>query len=181
MLVNFLSDEDFQDFVDKYKLFVVGIRPSKTEWNMRDLYIKSKSGKDYRQLLNEMRYHPPAIAVSSEKARDGELYLDHAYEGRSLYTPYITPVLIGLEFFWGRRVVLETTEYEQSEPYYWWQQKSPKYKKARDVQNSIPFWNIHTISAYSGNNPGSIGPANTEDRIPNNTSLIYTLWGKTYW
>lgn len=133
LLVNFLSDEDFQDFVDRYKLFVVGIRPSREQWNVAEVYIKSKSGKDYRRLLNRALYHPPTIDFSGQKAKDGELYLDHVYEGRSLFKRYITPVLIGLEFFWGRRVKLETTEYEQVQPTDWWRNRNPKYKKIRVI------------------------------------------------
>lgn len=133
LLINFLSDQDFQDFIDKHKLFVVGYRPSKDRWDTLDMYIKSKSGKEYRRLLNQMLYHPPSITIDSKKARDGELYLTHAYEGRSLYTPCIKQVLIGLEFFWGKRVKLETTEYEPAEQklHNWWERVTPKYKKAR--------------------------------------------------
>ncbi len=135
LLVNFLSDEDFQDFVDRYKLFVAGMRPSRMQWGMADLYIKSKSGKEYRRLLNRALYHPPNIDFSGAKAKDGELYLDHIYEGRSLFKRYIAPVLIGLEFLWGKRVRLETTEYEQEQPqdlWEWWRNRFvPKYRKVR--------------------------------------------------
>jgi len=135
LLVNFLSDEDFQDFVDRYKLFVVGMRQSRDHWGMAELYIKSKSGKEYRRLLNRSLYHPPNIDFGGAKAKDGELYLDHIYEGRSLFTRYIRSVLVGLEFFWGKRVRLETTEYEMVQPQNWWEwwrnRFTPKYRKVR--------------------------------------------------
>lgn len=135
LLVNFLSDEDFQDFVDKYKLFIAGVRPSREKWNVAEVYIKSKSGKEYRRLLNRALYHPPHVDFSGQKAKDGELYLDHSYEGRSLFKRYIKPVLIGLEFLWGKRVKLETTEYEVIQPKNWWewqrQRYEPKYRKIR--------------------------------------------------
>ncbi|MBI2446256.1 MAG: SpoVR family protein [Parcubacteria group bacterium] len=135
LLVNFLSDDDFQDFVDKYKLFIAGIRPSRKSWNAAEIYVKSKSGKDYRRLINRALYHPPYIDFSGVKAKDGELYLDHIYEDRSLFSKYIAPVLIGLEFLWGQRIKLETTEYEKVEPKNWWEWRQsryePKYKKVR--------------------------------------------------
>ena len=131
LLINFLSDEDFQDFVDKHRLFIAGIRPSRDKWDAAEIYIKSKSGREYRKLLNRMLYHPPQIDFGSDKAKNGELYLDHVYEGRSLYTKYIKPVLIGLEFLWGHPVKLETTEYEEAQPKNWWERQQPKYKKAR--------------------------------------------------
>lgn len=140
LLFNFLSDEDFQDFVDKYKLFLVGIRPSKDPEKMRirgpmaEIYIKSKSGKKYRELLNKMLYHPPNIDYET-KSKDGELYLDHIYEGRTLVTKYIPSSLIGLEFLSGTPVKLETTEYEESEPMHWWYRlwlgHEPEYRKVR--------------------------------------------------
>ena len=136
LLVNFLSDEDFQDFVDKHKLFIAGVRPSHEKWNTAEIYIKSRSGKEYRRLLNQTLYHPPNIGIDGEKAKSGELYLNHAYEGRSLYPRYIGPVLIGLEFLWGKPVKLETTEYEevrqQRDWLDWWKHRfDPKYKRRR--------------------------------------------------
>ncbi len=135
LLVNFLSDDDFQDFVDRYQLWIAGTRLSRTEWNVAELYIKSKSGKDYRRLLNQALYHPPCIDFGGAKAKDGELYLDHIYEGRSLYTRYIRHVLTGLSFLWGGPVKLETTEYEQVEPTNWWEWRKSgfmtMYRKAR--------------------------------------------------
>ena len=74
-------------------------------------------------------YHPPYIVISDEKAKDGELYLDHIYEGRVLKTKYISAVLVGLEFFWGRRVRLETTEYEEVLLTDWWEWYKEGYKQ----------------------------------------------------
>ena len=118
-LINFLSDEDFQDFVDKYRLFVVGIRPHHEKWDKAEMYIKTKNGKDYRELLNKYLYHPPHIII--DELEKDELYLDHVYEGRSLVTEYIEPALVALEFLSGTRVVLETTEYEEIVPTNWWE------------------------------------------------------------
>jgi stage V sporulation protein R len=133
LLINFLSDEDFQDFVNTYRLFVVGIRPSR-EMDPRkgptaEIYIKSKSGQKYRELLNNTLYHPPHIDYRIGK--DGELYLDHVYEGRTLVTKYIPSVLIGLEFFWGKPVQLETTEYQAVGNVPPGMQQIQEYKKVR--------------------------------------------------
>jgi len=138
LLINFLSDEDFQDFVNTYKLFLVGIRPKKDidlmKGPMAEIYIKSKSGKEYRRVLNSILYHPPNIDYET-KSKGGELYLDHIYEGRTLVTKYIPSVLIGLEFLWGKPVKLETTEYEEVNSVHRWYRQymgiEPEYKKVR--------------------------------------------------
>jgi stage V sporulation protein R len=116
LLVNFLSDKDFQDFVDRYNLFVAGVRLHPNQPGLAQVYIKSKDGKAYRNLLNRLLYHPPNIVINPEEKMmdEDELYLDHIYEGRTLVTKYIPAVLIGLNFLWGRekKVHLETTEFE---------------------------------------------------------------------
>ena len=119
LLINFLSDDDFQDFVDKYQLFIVGVRPHPEEWDKAEVYIKSKNGRKYRDLINQSLYHPPYIDYETE-SEGSALYLNHVYEGRSLRTRDISPVLIGLEFFSGKRVKLETTEYDEVRPSNWW-------------------------------------------------------------
>lgn len=135
LLINFFSDEDFQDFVDRYELFTVGIRPSREDFAKADLYIKSRNGKDFRNLLNRVLYHPPQIEIDEEKAGEGELYLNHIYEGRTLLTKHVPAVLMGLEFFWGGRVQLETTEYEEMDAQPAWRRilegTEPEYKKVR--------------------------------------------------
>lgn len=135
-LINFLSDEDFQDFVDKYKLFVAGIRFNPQKWVI-EIYIKSRSGKAYREMLNKHLYHPPYMVIDEKKAKPGGLYLDHVFEGRMLVTKYIEPVLKGLEYLWGNTVQLETTEFEVDEQdlrrnFYGNQdEEKPEFKKNR--------------------------------------------------
>jgi len=112
MLVNFLSDDDFQDFVDRYNLFIVGRRYNPTEYVIEH-YIKSRSGKEYRKMMNDRLYHPPCVLVNEEKADNtNELYLDHVFEGRTLVTKHVPTVLKGLSYLWGGVVCLETTEFE---------------------------------------------------------------------
>lgn len=134
LLVNFLSDDDFQDFVHRYNLFVAGVRLSRHNFGFAEIYIKSRSGKEYRKMLNKSLYHPPYIIISEEKARDGELYLDHVFEGRTLVTRYIPAVLIGLAYFAGTRVKLETTEFQVEQIPFWQLLRNPDklaYKKLR--------------------------------------------------
>lgn len=132
-LINFLSDEDFQDFMNKYQYFLTGIRPPKDIERilrgMLEVYIKSKKAQDLRALLNKFLYHPPYLIIDQ---KEGELYLNHKYEGRTLVTEYIPNVLMGLEYLWGKPVNLETTEYEAvySRRYWWWYEE-PEYKKVR--------------------------------------------------
>jgi stage V sporulation protein R len=115
MLINFLSDDDFQDFVNKHNLFVAGVRKSLKNPGFGEIYVKSRSGKEYRKMLNKSLYHPPYVVISEKKAKEGELYLDHIFEGRTLVTKYIPAVLVGLSFLAGGRVNLETTEFETEE------------------------------------------------------------------
>ncbi len=110
-LINFLSDDDFQDFVDRYNLFVAGARLNFRK-GVVEIYIKSRNGKDYRKMLNDNLYHPPYILINEEKAKEGELYIDHVFEGRMLVTKYIPAVLMGIAYLWGGKVKLETTEFE---------------------------------------------------------------------
>ena len=120
-LINFLSDKDFQDFVDKNNLFIAGVRPHREKWDRAEVYIKSRNGKDYRELVNKQLYHPPRIEIEERDNLRGELYLNHIYEGRSLHSRYIPAVLRALEFFWGKATVLETTVYEELYPINWWE------------------------------------------------------------
>lgn len=135
MLANFLSDDDFQDFVDKHNLFVAGRRFNPDKFVV-EIYIKSRSGKEYRKMLNDSLYHPPYVLINRDKAEKGELYLDHVFEGRTLVTGYIPTVLRGLSYLAGNSVKLETTEFEvddNEEPWLMFQdpEDKPEYKKHR--------------------------------------------------
>ena len=138
-LVNFLSDEDFQDFVTRHNLFVAGRRINFDEAAV-EIYVKSRNGKEYRKMLNDSLYHPPHMLISEEKAEEGELYLDHIFEGRTLVTRYIPAVLEGLSYLWGNLVCLETTEFEIDEKEKISQlidpEHKPKYQKIRVLYTS---------------------------------------------
>ena len=98
-----------QDFIDKYKLFVVGRRLSQDRMNW-EYYIKSRKAADYRKMVMDMLYHPPSVSVDRERTDNGELYLVHRFEGKPLKTDYIPNTLVGVEYLWGGPVHLETSE-----------------------------------------------------------------------
>lgn len=134
-LANFLSDDDFQDFVNKHNLFVAGRRFNPDKFVI-EIYIKSRSGKEYRKMLNDSLYHPPCVLINQDKAEKKELYLDHVFEGRTLVTKYIPAVLRGLSYLAGGTVKLETTEFEfdREEQHQFLLQDpeyKPEYKKLR--------------------------------------------------
>jgi len=103
----FLNSFIDQDFLDKYKLMVIGqrINPSK---NRKEYYVKSKKMRDYKNMIIDSLYHPPYIEFS--KKDDGTLYLNHKFEEKELYRDYIANTMIGLEYLWGGEVHLETME-----------------------------------------------------------------------
>ncbi len=105
--LTFLNTFTNQDFVDKYKLMVVGQRINSHK-GTKEYYVKSKKAKDYRDMVINSLYHPPFIKFT--KKDDGSLYLDHQFEGKELIPDYIPNTLIGIEYLWGNKVSLETME-----------------------------------------------------------------------
>jgi stage V sporulation protein R len=101
-----------QDFVDRHKLFVAGRRldQQRMVWQW---YVKSRAADKYRQMVLDQLYHPPYVTIDTEKADKGVLYLDHHFEGKPLVKEYIHNVLLGLEYLWGGKVQLETTEVKE--------------------------------------------------------------------
>ncbi len=106
MFINTFID---QDFVDRYKLFVVGKRlnDSKSVW---EYYVKSRNAGEYKEMLLESLYHPPYIEIEETKTRDGIFYLNHHFEGKPLVNEYIANTMLGIAYLWGDVVKLETTE-----------------------------------------------------------------------
>ena len=106
MFINSFVD---QEFVDKYKLYVVGRRlnPGK---GVFEYYVKSKNAEDYKKMLIDSLYHPPHITVEESKIKNNELYLNHHFEGKPLVQEYIHNTMIGIEYLYGNSVHLETSE-----------------------------------------------------------------------
>ncbi len=103
-LINTFMD---QDFVDRYKLFLVGRRlnEAKRVW---EYYVKSKKVEDYRKMIMGQLYHPPVIDVN--ETDKGTLELVHRFEGKQLVPEFIENTMLGIEYLWGGSVSLETTE-----------------------------------------------------------------------
>lgn len=106
MFINTFVD---QDFVDTYKLFVVGKRLNPAK-DIREYYVRSRNASEYKNMLLDFLYHPPYIKIHEPKADLGILYLDHQFEGKPLVQEFISHTLLGIEYLWGGTVKLETTE-----------------------------------------------------------------------
>lgn len=104
----FINDFVDQDFVDKNDLFVTGRRLNmmKGVW---EYYIKSKDARDYKKMIIDSMYHPPHITIEETMERD-VLYLNHHFEGKPLIKEYIENTMLGIEFLFGDKVYLETSE-----------------------------------------------------------------------
>ena len=98
-----------QDFVNQHKLFVADryLDEQRMVWRW---YVKSRNSGDYRRMVEEQLYHPPYVTVDLDKTGQDALYLDHHFEGKPLVKDYIHGTMIGMEFLWGGKVMLETTE-----------------------------------------------------------------------
>ncbi len=106
MFINAFID---QEFVDRHRLFVVDRRLNKERMTW-EYYVKSRKSKDYKEMVADSLYHPPAIAINVDE--DNSLILNHVFEGKPLYREYIEGALLGLEFLWGGKTCLYTFEPE---------------------------------------------------------------------
>lgn len=147
LFIDCLPDEDFQDFMNRHKLFVAGAKLNQTRRTV-EYFIKSRRVIDYRQMLKNVLYHPPYVEYSVDN--DGTLNLEHIFEGKQLLTQWIPAVLGGLVFFWKNDVRLETTEFEQE-------------KGEKDIAN-MPWW--HSFA--------SIKPQETEKKLKQ-IRVLYTM------
>jgi len=98
-----------QDFVDRNKLFVADkvMDEQRMVWQW---YVKSRRSEDYKEMVKDSLYHPPHITVDLEKSNEEALHLVHHFEEKPLVREFINNTLLGIEFLWGGKVVLETTE-----------------------------------------------------------------------
>ena len=104
MFINSFVD---QDFVDLHKLFVVGKRLNKERMTWQ-YYVKSRKAEDYKAMVSDSLYHPPSIVVNVDET--GTLVLNHVFEGKPLVREYIDGTMMGLEYLWGGKVCLYTSE-----------------------------------------------------------------------
>lgn len=96
-----------QDFVDLHKLFVADKRLNQERMTW-EYYVKSRRAEDYRKMVAESLYHPPAILVSVNEANT--LILNHVFEHKPLVRDFVDGTLMGLEYLWGGPVCLYTSE-----------------------------------------------------------------------
>ena len=106
MFINTFID---QDFVNHYKLFVVGRRLNQAR-GVLEYYVKSRKAEDYRQMLMDGLYHPPHIEIYEKKDAENIFYLVHHFEGKPLVKEFVANTMLGIEYLWGNPVQLETSE-----------------------------------------------------------------------
>jgi stage V sporulation protein R len=106
MFINHFVD---QDFVDQYRLFTTGRRLNRAK-GVWEYFVESRNGEKYKRMLLDSLYHPPNITVDEAKTGDACLYLQHEFEGKPLIKEFIPNTMLGLEYFWGAPVKLETSE-----------------------------------------------------------------------
>jgi stage V sporulation protein R len=98
-----------QDFVNRNKLFVAD-RVMDQERMVWQWYVKSRKAEDYKAMVKDSLYHPPHVVVDSASLDNGTLNLSHTFEDKPLVREFINNTLLGLEYLWGGKVTLETTE-----------------------------------------------------------------------
>ena len=98
-----------QDFVDLNKLFVADkvMDEQRMVWQW---YVKSRKAEDYKAMVKEQLYHPPHITVDLDKTGEDTLFLTHKFEGKPLVSDFVHGTMLGVEYLWGGKVTLETTE-----------------------------------------------------------------------
>lgn len=106
MFINTFID---QEFVDQHRLFVVDRRLNKERMTWQ-YYVKSRKAEQYKQMVADSLYHPPAITINVDD--EDTLVLNHVFEGKPLYRDYIDASLMGIEFLWGGKTCLYTHEPE---------------------------------------------------------------------
>lgn len=98
-----------QDFVRQNKLFVAEktLDEERMVWQW---YVKSRDADAYKTMVKDQLYHPPHITVDLANTNEKRLNLVHHFEGKPLVKDFISNTMLGLEFLWGDKVILETTE-----------------------------------------------------------------------
>jgi len=111
----FLTTFVDQDFVGRHQLFVAGKRLNQQRMTW-EYYVKSRNAGDYLAMLLELLYHPPAIGVDQQQSADGALTLIHHFEEKPLVREFLANTMLGVEFLWGGKVHLETSEVAPEPP-----------------------------------------------------------------
>lgn len=105
-----------EDFCNKYEFF---------DWKKYpngEYKIESRDHKVIKKKLME-RYSngglPQIKLVDPNYKGKGIMFLQHAWEGRMLYDPYVRPVLQSLQFFWQNDVILASKDNDGNEFIYY--------------------------------------------------------------
>lgn len=98
-----------QDFVDRHNLFVADkvLDEQRMVWQW---YVKSRHAEDYKNMVKNSLYHPPHVTVDLARTGRDTLYLTHHFEGKPLVKDFIQNTMMGVEYLWGGKTILETTE-----------------------------------------------------------------------
>jgi len=120
-----------QDFVNLHKLFVVDKRLNKERMTW-EYYIKSKKAAHYKEMVVDSLYHPPSILINVDE--NNTLILNHIFEKKPLVRDYIEATLMGVEFLWGDRVGLYTSEAEPVKPEPGQDQVAQQETVSREIQ-----------------------------------------------
>ena len=105
----FINEFVDQDFVDRHRLFVAGKRLNRSRMTW-EYFVQSRDADQYRKMLIDSLYHPPCIEVDHKRSEEGPLVLIHRFEGKPLVNEFIANTMLGIEYLWGKPVILETTE-----------------------------------------------------------------------
>ena len=128
MFINSFID---QDFVDQHRLFVTGKHLNKERMTWQ-YYVKSRKAEDYKEMVMGSLYHPPSIRINVEE--NSTLVLNHFFEGKPLVRDYIEATMLGLEYLWGDKVRLYTSEPVPHKPETQQQPQDPASKQERPKQ-----------------------------------------------
>ena len=102
---NFVNEFFTPDFCEKYEFF---------EWKKYpngEIKIENRDPvKIKKKLLNKFKNGglPEIRIVDSNHKGKGIMFLEHIYDGRPLYDPYIRPVIQSLRYLWKNDVALST-------------------------------------------------------------------------
>lgn len=94
-----------QEFCDKHQFY---------EWEKYpngEYKIKSRDHKEIKKKLCKKYINGglPELRITDSNHRGkGDLFIEHSFDGRTLYNRYVFPVMQSLSYLWGRPVVIET-------------------------------------------------------------------------
>ena len=113
--VTFINEFFTQEFCDKYEFF---------EWQHYpngETRIENRDADKIRRKLVQRHLNGglPEIRLMDPNHRGrGEMFLQHGWDGRGLYDPYVREVLSSLHYLWGKNISLATQNYNGDEVVY---------------------------------------------------------------